>query len=98
MSCPRSTIFLSLPPCVKSRSRETPEAPMADDLKIGIVGCAGRMGQMLVRQVAAAEGCVVARSEEHTSELQSLMRITYAVFCLKKKSIINMQAGQWKAT
>src|SRR3546814_20267943 len=26
-----------------------------------------------------------ARSEEHTSELQSLMRITYAVFCLKKK-------------
>src|SRR3546814_6248153 len=27
------------------------------------------------------------RSEEHTSELQSLMRITYAVFCLKKKNI-----------
>src|SRR3546814_1132070 len=35
--------------------------------------------------------CVVngpaARSEEHTSELQSLMRISYAVFCLKKKKI-----------
>src|SRR3546814_3699631 len=29
-----------------------------------------------------------ARSEEHTSELQSLMRISYAVFCLKKKSNI----------
>src|SRR3546814_2310992 len=29
--------------------------------------------------------CLVARSEEHTSELQSLMRISYAVFCLKKK-------------
>src|SRR3546814_4426544 len=28
----------------------------------------------------------VARSEEHTSELQSLMRISYAVFCLKKKT------------
>src|SRR3546814_8070954 len=28
-----------------------------------------------------------ARSEEHTSELQSLMRISYAVFCLKKKNI-----------
>src|SRR3546814_9320785 len=28
---------------------------------------------------------VAARSEEHTSELQSLMRISYAVFCLKKK-------------
>src|SRR3546814_8145166 len=29
------------------------------------------------------------RSEEHTSELQSLMRISYAVFCLKKKNIIH---------
>src|SRR3546814_10726141 len=29
-----------------------------------------------------------ARSEEHTSELQSLMRISYAVFCLKKKKLI----------
>src|SRR3546814_5877791 len=29
----------------------------------------------------------MARSEEHTSELQSLMRISYAVFCLKKKTI-----------
>src|SRR3546814_1492186 len=33
-----------------------------------------------------ASGSVVARSEEHTSELQSLMRISYAVFCLKKKN------------
>src|SRR3546814_5809787 len=32
---------------------------------------------------AERSGC--ARSEEHTSELQSLMRISYAVFCLKKK-------------
>src|SRR3546814_3190267 len=31
----------------------------------------------------------VARSEEHTSELQSLMRISYAVFCLKKKNTHN---------
>src|SRR3546814_9780364 len=30
-------------------------------------------------------GTEVGRSEEHTSELQSLMRISYAVFCLKKK-------------
>src|SRR3546814_3598096 len=29
-----------------------------------------------------------ARSEEHTSELQSLMRISYAVFCLKKKKLV----------
>src|SRR3546814_8121274 len=32
------------------------------------------------------------RSEEHTSELQSLMRISYAVFCLKKKNIQNNNA------
>src|SRR3546814_5444620 len=34
------------------------------------------------------------RSEEHTSELQSLMRISYAVFCLKKKKITNLQTVQ----
>src|SRR3546814_5697625 len=32
-----------------------------------------------------ASSAAAARSEEHTSELQSLMRISYAVFCLKKK-------------
>src|SRR3546814_2168423 len=35
--------------------------------------------------VQAANNGVGERSEEHTSELQSLMRISYAVFCLKKK-------------
>src|SRR3546814_1467834 len=34
------------------------------------------------------------RSEEHTSELQSLMRISYAVFCLKKKNKTNTQNSQ----
>src|SRR3546814_8368713 len=36
---------------------------------------------------AAFGGAIGARSEEHTSELQSLMRISYAVFSLKKKNI-----------
>src|SRR3546814_2794065 len=35
---------------------------------------------------AEALRAFIARSEEHTSELQSLMRISYAVFCLKKKT------------
>src|SRR3546814_3878210 len=35
---------------------------------------------------AAAQSGIPRRSEEHTSELQSLMRISYAVFCLKKKT------------
>src|SRR3546814_9970302 len=50
-------------------------------------------GQMVVRgEHCTNEGSSilfvnrVARSEEHTSELQSLMRISYAVFCLKKKT------------
>src|SRR3546814_7855859 len=46
----------------------------------------------LMREVAAlgdsdeTRGAQAFRSEEHTSELQSLMRISYAVFCLKKKN------------
>src|SRR3546814_9349458 len=36
-----------------------------------------------------------ARSEEHTSELQSLMRISYAGFCLKKKNNENFTITQW---
>src|SRR3546814_4436421 len=38
-----------------------------------------------VRLVPGITGDLFGRSEEHTSELQSLMRISYAVFCLKKK-------------
>src|SRR3546814_20238794 len=57
----------------------------------------GRRRCRALRDVPGARGLVVsrwcweesptARSEEHTSELQSLMRISYAVFCLKKKKI-----------
>src|SRR3546814_7988162 len=44
-------------------------------------------GRLLVRGPCVVSGYfgADARSEEHTSELQSLMRISYAVFCLKKK-------------
>src|SRR3546814_3347461 len=40
---------------------------------------------MVARDAAGGHAAGAARSEEHTSELQSLMRISYAVFCLKKK-------------
>src|SRR3546814_1420241 len=50
-----------------------------------------RRGFILTRHWRdAPEGTEVSRSEEHTSELQSLMRISYAVFCLKKKKIIHI--------
>src|SRR3546814_5570019 len=50
----------------------------------------GRLGpgrnHHCMRTIGVAEEALAAkRSEEHTSELQSLMRISYAVFCLKKK-------------
>src|SRR3546814_1623145 len=41
-----------------------------------------RLGQRHIQRTSPPAG---TRSEEHTSELQSLMRISYAVFCLKKK-------------
>src|SRR3546814_6162219 len=47
----------------------------------------GRVGEFQPGRQIAIELGERARSEEHTSELQSLMRISYAVFCLKKKSI-----------
>src|SRR3546814_10260620 len=52
-----------------------------------------RIGRLFMRSCSQGMGTVAGaghsvrdgRSEEHTSELQSLMRISYAVFCLKKK-------------
>src|SRR3546814_17915370 len=56
-------------------------------LMIGVaLGCiAGRETVDGVQDIAWLPGHPPFRSEEHTSELQSLMRISYAVFCLKKK-------------
>src|SRR3546814_9826641 len=56
-----------------------PREPVADaDYAIGLYA------STLVRWRLAADRHRRTRSEEHTSELQSLMRISYAVFCLKK--------------
>src|SRR3546814_3084193 len=46
----------------------------------------GRIGRKQCEQPVDRDPLVAHRSEEHTSELQSLMRISYAVFCLKKKN------------
>src|SRR3546814_5864478 len=52
------------------------------------------------RHVERAKARLLAalRSEEHTSELQSLMRISYAVFCLKKKKIQSLHLEQRSIT
>src|SRR3546814_3824407 len=54
------------------------------DRRLDLARCLGDLGHAPRR--AALEGAAALRSEEHTSELQSLMRISYAVFCLKKKN------------
>src|SRR3546814_4287862 len=46
----------------------------------------GEVGQWFADALSERARAGVTRSEEHTSELQSLMRISYAVFCLKKKT------------
>src|SRR3546814_3373454 len=61
-----------------------PAAP-GDALARYKVAGRGRIVQRAIRRRRAA-GRSGHRSEEHTSELQSLMRISYAVFCLKKKN------------
>src|SRR3546814_10845536 len=57
-----------------------------------------RMGRRMSGDLRAGSADVemdlVGRSEEHTSELQSLMRISYAVFCLKKKTNTKSDAKQ----
>src|SRR3546814_5891196 len=45
-----------------------------------------------VGPIKAVKGADWLRSEEHTSELQSLMRISYAVFCLKKNNTISQHS------
>src|SRR3546814_7530917 len=49
-------------------------------------GVPGLRRAAVLQLSADHQALIAARSEEHTSELQSLMRISYAVFCLKKKN------------
>src|SRR3546814_1067718 len=60
----------------------------------GRVAAAVVQGRVTAGQAVTA----AARSEEHTSELQSLMRISYAVFCLKKKNKNNTKTHQHNTT
>src|SRR3546814_3588937 len=77
---PYTTLFRSRP-AVAADSAPDLCQPARDQPRS--VGSARPQGK--TRHPARLRGAAGDRSEEHTSELQSLMRISYAVFCLKKK-------------
>src|SRR3546814_2001105 len=82
----RGALLQSLNPLLQQ------ERVVGDDMKCGIrrrvrisAGGGHQIATFLGKELMPA---VQIRSEEHTSELQSLMRISYAVFCLNKKKTI----------
>src|SRR3546814_3701647 len=85
-------------PCTWRSTAQTPHrafiaathrgtAPAQALTSAGSIGCSRQAGPPALYQHAS-------RSEEHTSELQSLMRISYAVFCLKKKNYDETQQNR----
>src|SRR3546814_1729528 len=68
-----------------SRKLTTPAAVAASLVALMVAAPAGAADYVQAAGSTLAFATKYDRSEEHTSELQSLMRISYAVFCLKKK-------------
>src|SRR3546814_6806764 len=63
----------------------TAEVDLPEGVSIAYAGQFEYLTRAAERMKIAIPATLAIRSEEHTSELQSLMRISYAVFCLKKK-------------
>src|SRR3546814_10643850 len=74
---PYTTLFRS-PKSIGGKNTQTVHVQIATDIDAHCERARAAGGEILMEP----------RSEEHTSELQSLMRISYAVFCLKKKLLI----------
>src|SRR3546814_6989724 len=81
---PYTTLFRSEPD-VAAQRRRAGEGGASGPRLPGPCVRAGHSDRWAVGPMGLRSEC---RSEEHTSELQSLMRISYAVFCLKKKNIL----------
>src|SRR3546814_4045455 len=80
---PYTTLFRS-PQVNRGTSRGRNPGPLTDNTASPHVGL--RQKTASARAPPPATSPLLQRSEEHTSELQSLMRISYAVFCLKKNT------------
>src|SRR3546814_7104045 len=72
--------------------RSAPSFPAAAILSTEVTGTPSAAGRSPTTTLGLPSATMAAssRSEEHTSELQSLMRISYAVFCLKTKKPITL--------
>src|SRR3546814_3867300 len=78
----------ALPPIARSLHGGVDDRLGGRETWVGVVLLGGVLQEQLGKPF-------LARSEEHTSELQSLMRISYAVFCLKKQKTKNQLITPW---
>src|SRR3546814_3730401 len=85
---PYTTLFRSPPKLGTARASEGGQAVIFEDVSkfYGEVLGVNRVTLNIPSGITSLVGPNGSRSEEHTSELQSLMRISYAVFCLKTKN------------
>src|SRR3546814_2439716 len=98
---PRSTRTDTLFPYTTLFRSRAGDAAAARSLRDGVLHARGAPAHRYLRIGAGrrrgdhpqGRGLRHRRSEEHTSELQSLMRISYAVFCLKKKTSTSSQTN-----
>src|SRR3546814_7038304 len=90
---PLVTKFIERAPAIEKDLKELPKEKQLSDFDDKQLGKLAKLMKVEVSVLkeqrdmwnSPVEDTAEARSEEHTSELQSLMRISYAVFCLKKK-------------
>src|SRR3546814_4750816 len=88
---PYTTLFRSLADLIARETGKpiwealTEVDSVINKVEISVAAYAERTGQKRLEGSMGTRTAVRHRSEEHTSELQSLMRNSYAVFCLKKK-------------
>src|SRR3546814_1822450 len=102
-SARRASSALALRPCVTKAGGSTVKSPSNRNVGVGAASLCAPIARIACTGVPPPTGIGAprycfrqteyhrfhARSEEHTSELQSLLRISYAVFCLKKKNTSN---------
>src|SRR3546814_9312172 len=80
--------------CIAASSSPMPRPPPPTRCAVAMVAAPGKAQACAIPIHKEIDHAI--RSEEHTSELQSLMRISYAVFCLKKKNTINRKKREIK--